>query len=183
MNELLHSASCNYASIVSNLMANLKVATPGQPRLTLNLIGEENLRSHTETVCGTTTSAPSEVLRRLVLRWSDHRQAKTDYTLESRNNFRKRRIAIWRSFAKSRKSSGQTGQRSPQEADCKCRQAIGTRVKSQLDLGDKGLDLESGVGCVRRFRRPGANEPLSWRLCDDFAAGWLASLWILPPVD
>nr|CAD1833525.1 unnamed protein product [Ananas comosus var. bracteatus] len=28
------------------------------PRLTLNLIGEENLHSHTETVCGTTTSAP-----------------------------------------------------------------------------------------------------------------------------
>nr|CAD1831534.1 unnamed protein product [Ananas comosus var. bracteatus] len=28
------------------------------PRLTLNLMGEEKLHSHTETVCGTTTSAP-----------------------------------------------------------------------------------------------------------------------------
>nr|CAD1842642.1 unnamed protein product [Ananas comosus var. bracteatus] len=46
------------------------------PRLTLNLIGEEKLHSHTETVCGTTTSVLCEVLRRPLLRWSDHRQAK-----------------------------------------------------------------------------------------------------------
>nr|CAD1833529.1 unnamed protein product [Ananas comosus var. bracteatus] len=54
--------------------ARLQVSTSNRRALR----GEEKLHSHTETVCGATTSAPSEVLRRLVLRWSDHRQAKTD---------------------------------------------------------------------------------------------------------
>nr|CAD1827307.1 unnamed protein product [Ananas comosus var. bracteatus] len=37
------------------------------------------------------------------------------------------RIVNWRPFGWSRERSGQTGLRVPQEADCKCRQAIGMR--------------------------------------------------------